>query len=81
MNKFDLSGFKIVKEIGNAFLKKLLIIFMMNSKIKKKKNPKLDSVILLFKADFMNDPKEQTKIGRCYIENYVFDQNRVKDDH
>lgn len=29
----------------------------------------------------MNDPKEQTKIGRCYIENYVFDQNRVKDDH
>ena len=40
MNKFDLSGFKIVKEIGNAFLKKLLIIFMMNSKKKKKKKSK-----------------------------------------
>lgn len=45
MNKLDLSGVKIVKEIGNAFLKKLLIIFMMNSKIKKKK---IQSLIQLF---------------------------------
>lgn len=41
-------------------------------------NPKLASVILLFKADFMNDPKAQTKIRRCNIGNYVFDQNQYE---
>lgn len=39
-------------------------------------NPKLASIVLLFKADFMNDPEAQTKIGRCYIENYIFNQNQ-----
>lgn len=41
-----------------------------------KNNPNLASVVLLFKADFIQNPEAQTIIGRRYIESYIFKQDQ-----